>query len=575
MFFNRFYFAALLFFCAGTFSPGYAVPPLVAISSAITCKTNPVAIKNRAIAAMKAAPFFNVASLPTTSYVLVLRVDFSDVSMTKSKSETQEFFKKMKEFYLENSYGVLSVSATVSNNVYRLNNSNAFYAQGICSNYSDLVQDTVGKATDINFANGAPGGNSFHHIMVYHAGNGAETTSGADVCASGNIWSVFLPTVSATADRTSGVRQPLTKNGILFSGATVVPETEAASVDPLGVICHEYGHQLGLPDLYKNSAQSVVGEWSLMDSGIYVGSPQGSNPAHLDAWSKQYLGFTHPRTVSVSGQLTTQTLDYAARAADAVLRVPIQGVSGVDSSQEYFLIERRANASKTGKTYDDALPFGGSSEGYIIWHIDDTIAANEDRLSNNNVNNGSPHYGVDVVEAGGGGRLSSTSGSASDPFPGSRNQLLFAAPSSNAFNNTVSNITMSGFSGSILSAKSVVSADDSEVVKTINFPNPAGPSYAQKSGAAAGTITTIVVQTSRSVTGTKLTIHDLSGVLIRNVSADSMTFNLRASADRKFVYEYDWDGKDDNGNNAASGVYLYRFKADDSVLKTGQLVIVR
>ena len=62
----------------------------------------------------------------------------------------------------------------------------------------------------------------------------------------------------------------------------------------------------------------------------------------------------------------------------------------------------------------------------------------------------------------------------------------------------------------------------------------------------------------------KLTIHEISGALVRDVSQLEIKANGNAMGTHKFVYEYDWDGKNDRGDAAAPGVYLYRFKADDS-----------
>ena len=56
----------------------------------------------------------------------------------------------------------------------------------------------------------------------------------------------------------------------------------------IGVFCHEYGHALGLPDLYDTTiASQGVGKWSLMGAGTWNGVKRaGDCPAHLDAWSK-------------------------------------------------------------------------------------------------------------------------------------------------------------------------------------------------------------------------------------------------------------------------------------------------
>ncbi len=59
-----------------------------------------------------------------------------------------------------------------------------------------------------------------------------------------------------------------------------------------GVFAHEYGHNLGLPDLYDTSKQghdSPVGAWSLMSSGSHTYQIFQTQPTGMDPWSKMML----------------------------------------------------------------------------------------------------------------------------------------------------------------------------------------------------------------------------------------------------------------------------------------------
>ncbi len=583
LFLHAVFSSAFLILVSFAVSRGYAVPPpegSARVSQSV-CRLNPTAMAERS-AQLKAAPFFQTPLAPTTAYVMVIRVDFNDQPMTKSLAQTLAFFDQVKHFYLENSYGLLSVSATVTNagaggqGAYRMPQNLGVYAQGICSNFDQISKDAVAAAeSEVNFAAGAAGGNRFNHIMIYHAGIGAETANDTG-CQSDNLWSVFAPTVAASAPQTDGVRHPFAGDGVLFNGVTIVPESEAQNIDPLGVVCHEYGHQLGLPDLYRSPSVSVVGQWSLMDSGVYLGAPRGANPAHLDAWSKQFLGFSRPQTVAAGEAGERAYLELSVSSANAFIRVPITGVAGVDGAKEYFLIERRAGAAVTGKTFDDALPLGTLIQGFLIWHVDDAIASDETRLLQNSVNNGLPNFGVDLVEAAGASAGSGmTNGKDSDPFPGSAGKTLFAAPHSNAFSGVQTGITVSDFSGTVLLVKRAFASETLDISRVINFPNPGGPGYPQKTSAAPGTVTTLVLNTTRPASEFKLSIHDVTGRLVRAAPPAQVRANGGAISSGKFVYEFDWDGRNDGGEAVPSGVYLYRYKADDSIVKTGKLVIIR
>lgn len=64
----------------------------------------------------------------------------------------------------------------------------------------------------------------------------------------------------------------------------------------LGVFAHEYGHDLGLPDLYDTSGggENSTGFWSLMSSGSWLGRGKdsiGDLPGDMTAWDKLQLGW--------------------------------------------------------------------------------------------------------------------------------------------------------------------------------------------------------------------------------------------------------------------------------------------
>jgi M6 family metalloprotease-like protein len=74
-------------------------------------------------------------------------------------------------------------------------------------------------------------------------------------------------------------------------------------VSEIGVYSHEFGHALGLPDLYDTDGGGQgVGVHSLMGSGNWN---QPSNPPHFSAWSKAELGWVTPIEVGPDAQAFT------------------------------------------------------------------------------------------------------------------------------------------------------------------------------------------------------------------------------------------------------------------------------
>jgi M6 family metalloprotease-like protein len=184
----------------------------------------------------------------------------------------------------------------------------------------------------------------------------------------------------------------------------------------LGTAVHEFGHILGLPDLYDVYYNSNgIGSWDLMDYGGWsgnpsVGAPYGSLPTGLSAWSRYFLGWVNPPSYHTPESLLTlraseiDTTQYGV-AGQTMIKIPI-------SPTEYYLIENREQDIKQKDTivvdveggvpvsvdygeYDFFLP----GSGILIWHVDDNVI--NANYAYNMIQIDPKHKGVDLEEADG------------------------------------------------------------------------------------------------------------------------------------------------------------------------------
>lgn len=139
------------------------------------------------------------------------------------------------------------------------------------------------------------------HFQSVHAGEGEETGGGAQ--GTNAIWSHrwfafynLFGVAGPSFNKYGGVQ--IGTSNYWVGDYTIEPENGG-----VGVFSHEFGHDLGLPDLYDTSgntggAENSTGFWTLMSSGSYgsTGIPAdgiGSKPIPMSAYEKIFLGWSN------------------------------------------------------------------------------------------------------------------------------------------------------------------------------------------------------------------------------------------------------------------------------------------
>ncbi len=325
--------------------------------------------------------------------VLVILVEYPDLRATVSKQNFELLLNQpnyngtgsFKDYYLATSNGQLNLTSIVYGWV-MADSGYKYYGRTSSPSYNtatrQLLLGAVKDANDsfgVDFSQFDSDTDGFcDGVIIMHAGIGAEEASAPN---SGDyIWS-FRSTLSST--------QRPTYDGVQIAAYAMFPERRweggANSVVGIGVLSHEFGHLLDLPDLYSTqSTNEGAGNFSLMAGGAWLNSE--NTPCNNDAWSRIQMGWVTP-TLIKDTQL--YKIPYAVVDSDMVYQI------NTSRPNEYYLLENRQQ-----KKFDLYLP----GRGLAIWHINTNNAyllSKAPSTKRNNVNNDTSQLGVGLIQADG------------------------------------------------------------------------------------------------------------------------------------------------------------------------------
>lgn len=238
----------------------------------------------------------------------------------------------MKSMYEEMSHGAYTVTGSATPWV-KVPHSEAYYGASVCHINPDTgeweagaMQDMQGhpdnplgpgqlpidavqalaeqdpdfpwSAYDIEDQGDRDGDGNYHepdgvidHVVLVHAG--ADKSGGGGQQGTYAIW--------AHSSAVAG-GAPIPGTDLKLSNYIVQPEDSG-----VGVFAHEYGHDLGLPDLYDTSGagDSDLDFWDLMSSGSHSGPIFQSMPTHMGLWDKWVLGWADPKIMNPGDRART------------------------------------------------------------------------------------------------------------------------------------------------------------------------------------------------------------------------------------------------------------------------------
>lgn len=405
--------------------------------------------------------------------LLVIFADFTPSVRAGSTAASlyNKFFgasSSVKHYYETASYGNFSITPAAETNVtlggaindgvvsVTLNYAHPNTASNVDDRNRQITKDALIAANAyVDFSqfdtngNGVLSATELHIIVVVAGYERSYTSAPCGPSVWGHRWGLG-GAVSAPVLDGKTVGQTYAQFGENHCSGAVGSGHEAT----IGIMAHELGHDIGLPDLYDTDGSSQgIGNWSIMAGGSWGGvSYAGDSPSHFDPWSKYFEGWISPTLVN--GTLANEPIGQSATTPDYY-----QLLSGTPTSGEYFLIENRQKTN-----YDASVP----GSGLLIWHIDASKSGNTAECYPGGPSCATNHYKVAVVQADNLYNMEKNNnrGDAGDSWPGSSGKTVFdggSSPNSNFYNGGASGVSVSAISASASTMTATLSTSTVDV----------------------------------------------------------------------------------------------------------------
>ncbi len=247
---------------------------------------------------------------------------FSHDSYKKTNVTGQTVYGSLFDYYKEQSFNTLHVDGKVFDYV-EVGKKRMEYATG---NRTALLNEALDKLLQ---REGADALKNYDGLFFLYAGERVPVARG----------SLYWPHRSNVSRQ--GKRWPY----------FICPEGGERMAN-ISVFCHEFGHMLGLPDLYarpENPGSEGLNVWCAMSNQVGNGRPQ-----HFCAWAKEKLGWIQPVTID-PGVKQKLILGPVEDSPKECFKVPLKA-----DGSEYLLLENRRK-----KGFDQSLP----AEGLLVWRI--------------------------------------------------------------------------------------------------------------------------------------------------------------------------------------------------------------
>ena len=331
----------------------------------------------------------------------VVMIDFSDLPFQEETTVDKVTRYLNEEGYQDEKYAIGSVRdyfVSQSDSLFqptykvvakvRADKGYAYYGKdsgnSIDVNITALIQEALNKAVaaGADFADYATNG-QVPLVCVYFAGVGQQAAYGEGW--QNYVWGQFNSSRKFTMqDGALTINSYLVANEMLYYYSNDYTEVTSMQHDGIGLFVHEFGHALGLCDMYVTQNAQVpddyktMGFWSIMDYGEFY--YDGYRPVAYNAYERCALGWADYKVLSEPGTYTLYPSERSSEGTTVyVMRNP-------DKESEYYLLENRQEAFWHGSRL---------GKGMLVLHVDYDATP----WRNNTPNNDATHPRVVVVPA--------------------------------------------------------------------------------------------------------------------------------------------------------------------------------
>lgn len=236
-------------------------------------------------------------------------------------------------------------------------------------------------------------------IMIFFAGESQTNGGGAhgtDAIGAHRGYVSYLQTDAATLGPDNGNLDGGSEVGA--SGIWVNDYTMSNENRGLGTLAHEYGHDLGLPDLYDTSGgENSTGFWTVMSNGSLLTSEKelSTHPGDLGAWAKLQLGWLDYATAQAATAsthvLNPLSVPSSTAGAEAVV---VNLPADANGKARYYIVENRRYVGDDTYLRGGPYNLGWAStypklkerllyeEGVLIWYWNTAYVNNRTKANN-------------------------------------------------------------------------------------------------------------------------------------------------------------------------------------------------